>query len=191
MATLLTASAVLPMEDANRRRLLQPGAVLVDRGVIAGVGPPETFEGVEAERVDLAGQALIPGLHNCHMHSGLLRGTAEDLPLLDWLRTYVDPMHRALTPEIAEAASRLCYAESLLAGTTSVMDMWRFLDRAAVVAGDLGLRATLVPYLCEPRARLFRESRLEPGPAGAGRRRRARPGVGRARAPALLHAAGL
>ena len=84
MATLLTASAVLPMEDTDRRRLLQPGAVLVDRNVIAAVGPPETFKEVEAERVDLAGHALIPGLHNCHMHSGLLRGTAEDLPLLDW-----------------------------------------------------------------------------------------------------------
>ena len=149
MATLLSASAVLPMEEADRRRLLQPGAVLVDRGVIAAVGPPKEFDEVEAERVNLASHALIPGLHNCHLHSGLLRGTAEDLPLLDWLRTYVDPMHRALTPEIAEAASRLCYAESLLAGATSVMDMWRFLDRAAVVASDLGLRATLVPYVCD------------------------------------------
>jgi hypothetical protein len=50
------------------------------------VGPPETCEEVEAERVDLAGHALIPDLHNCHLHSGLLRGTAEDLPMLDWLR---------------------------------------------------------------------------------------------------------
>ena len=40
----------------------------------------------EVLRVDLAGHALIPDLHNCHLHSGPLRGTAEDLPMLDWLR---------------------------------------------------------------------------------------------------------
>jgi hypothetical protein len=40
MATLLTADAVLPMEDAERRRLLQPGAVLVDRGLIAASARP-------------------------------------------------------------------------------------------------------------------------------------------------------
>jgi hypothetical protein len=40
MATLLTADAVLPMEDAERRSLLQPGAVLVDRGLIAASARP-------------------------------------------------------------------------------------------------------------------------------------------------------
>ena len=61
----------------------------------------------------------------------------------------MDPAHRALTPDIAEAASRLCYAEAIRSGTTSVMDMWRFLERSAAVADQLGLRATLVPYLCD------------------------------------------
>jgi cytosine/adenosine deaminase-related metal-dependent hydrolase len=77
--------------------------------------------------VDATGHAVIPGLHNCHLHSGLLRGTAESMSLWDWLRAYVDPAHKALTPEIARAASLHCYAEGLLAGTTSVMDMWRFM----------------------------------------------------------------
>ena len=44
---------------------------------------------------------------------------------------YVDPAHKALTPEIAAAASLHCYAESVLAGTTSVMDMWRFMEGSA------------------------------------------------------------
>jgi 5-methylthioadenosine/S-adenosylhomocysteine deaminase len=88
-------------------------------------------------------------LHNGHLHSGLLRGTAESLSLWDWLKTHVDPAHRALTPEIAQAASLQCYAESLLAGTTSVMDMWRFMEGSADVAASLGIRATLVPYVCD------------------------------------------
>ena len=50
-----------------------------------------------ATTVDVRDRILMPGIHNCHMHSGLLRGTAENLPLLAWLATYVDPAHRALT----------------------------------------------------------------------------------------------
>ncbi|HVM65268.1 MAG TPA: amidohydrolase [Acidimicrobiales bacterium] len=153
MATLITGGAVLPLAPTARRRLLQPGAVLVDAGTIVAVGPPDEVAAhpvaTGATVVDATGTAVIPGIHNCHLHSGLLRGTAENLALLDWLRTYVDPAHRALTPDIAEAASRLCYAEAVRSGTTSVMDMWRFLDRAAAVAEDLGLRATLVPYVCD------------------------------------------
>ncbi len=102
-----------------------------------------------AEVIDLAGHAVMPGLHNCHLHSGLLRGTAESLSLWDWLKTYVDPAHKALTPEIAAVASRQCYAESLQAGTTSVMDMWRFMEGSAAAAEGLGIRATLVPYVAD------------------------------------------
>src|SRR4029077_10727019 len=96
-----------------------------------------------------SGCVVLPGLQNCHLHSGLLRGTAESMSLWDWLKAYVDPAHKALTPEIARAASMQCYAEGLLAGTTSVMDMWRFMEGSADVAAVLGLRATLVPYVAD------------------------------------------
>jgi 5-methylthioadenosine/S-adenosylhomocysteine deaminase len=150
---LIRNGIVLPMSGGAG--VLDPGSVLVDGDTIVAVGPvaaldadPRAAAG-DIEVVDATGHAVIPGLHNCHMHSGLLRGTAESLSLWDWLRTYVDPAHRALTPEIARAASMQCYAEGLLAGTTSVMDMWRFMDGAAAVADRLGLRATLVPYVAD------------------------------------------
>ncbi|HKA85060.1 MAG TPA: amidohydrolase [Acidimicrobiales bacterium] len=149
---LIRNGIVLPM--AGGASVLDPGSVLLDGDTIAAVGPVEAVDadpraagGVEV--VDATGHAVIPGLHNCHMHSGLLRGTAESLSLWDWLRTYVDPAHRALTPEIARVASLHCYAEGLLAGTTSVMDMWRFMDGSAAVAERLGIRATLVPYVAD------------------------------------------
>jgi 5-methylthioadenosine/S-adenosylhomocysteine deaminase len=133
--------------------VLEPGSVLVGGGTIIAVGSVGAVDAhplaAAAKVVDLSGHALLPGLQNCHLHSGLLRGTAEGLPLFEWLQTYVDPAHRALTPEIARAASRLCYAEAVLSGTTSVMDMWRYLDGSAAVAGELGLRATLVPYAAD------------------------------------------
>jgi 5-methylthioadenosine/S-adenosylhomocysteine deaminase len=150
---LIRDGIVLPMTGGAT--VFDPGSVLVDGDTIVAVGPVGALDadpraaGGGTEVVDASGHAVIPGLHNCHMHSGLLRGTAESLSLWDWLRTYVDPAHRALTPEIARVASLQCYAEGLLAGTTSVMDMWRFLDGSAAVADRLGIRATLVPYVAD------------------------------------------
>jgi 5-methylthioadenosine/S-adenosylhomocysteine deaminase len=150
-AVLIRNGTVLPMD--GRRTAIAGGSVLLTGSVIAAVGPVEALDrdprAAGAEIVDATGTAVIPGLHNCHLHSGLLRGTAESLSLWDWLKIYVDPAHRALTPEIAEAAALQCYAESILAGTTSVMDMWRFMEGSARVADSLGLRATLVPYVAD------------------------------------------
>ncbi|MGF7237862.1 MAG: amidohydrolase [Frankia sp.] len=160
--TLLRGGIVLPLTSRTDRRIHQPGSVLIAAGRIVAVGDVGEIDAhrlaAGAEIVDCAGRAVLPGLHNCHLHSGLLRGTAEGLPLLDWLATYVDPAHRALTPEIAEVASRLCYAEALRSGTTSVMDMWRHLSGSARAAGDLGLRATLVPYVCSGPGRGYFET---------------------------------
>lgn len=151
MTTLLRNGIVLPM--AGGRTVLDPGSVLVEGTDIVAVAPVAEVDAdpraAGAEVVDLTGHAVLPGLHNCHLHSGLLRGTAESLSLWEWLETYVDPAHRALTPEIARVASLHCYAEGLLAGTTSVMDMWRFMEGSAEVADQLGLRATLVPYVAD------------------------------------------
>lgn len=151
MTTLIRGGYVLPMTE--RGLLWDTGSVLIEGTEILAAGPDEVVDAdprsVEAEVVDATGCAVIPGLHNGHLHSGLLRGTAESLALWDWLTTYVDPAHRALTPEIAAAASMLCYAESILAGTTSVMDMWRFMEGSAAAATTIGLRATLVPYVAD------------------------------------------
>jgi len=137
----------------GRRTFHDPGSVLIEGAEIAAIGPVDLIDrdprADGATVVDATDHAVVPGFHNCHLHSGLLRGTAESLSLWDWLKTYVDPAHRALTPEIARAASDQCYAESLLAGTVSVLDMWRFMEGSAEVAAALGLRATLAPYVAD------------------------------------------
>jgi 5-methylthioadenosine/S-adenosylhomocysteine deaminase len=135
----------------GRKEVFDPGSVLVDGEEIAAVGPVEEVhpQALNADVVDATGQAVIPGLHNCHLHSGLLRGTAESMSLWDWLKTYVDPAHKAMTPEIAEAAALLCYTESLRFGTVSLMDMWRFMEGSARAAEQVGIRATLVPYVAD------------------------------------------
>jgi len=153
VSTLIRNGIVLPMAAASPGAVLDPGSVLVEDKAIVAVATVDELDADPrsqgAEVVDARGCVVLPGLHNCHLHSGLLRGTAESLALWDWLKTYVDPAHKALTPEIAAAASMHCYAEGLLAGTTSVMDMWRFMEGSADAARELGIRATLVPYVAD------------------------------------------
>jgi len=151
MGTLIRNGVVLPLDGT--RAVFDPGSVLTDGTEIVAVGPVEQLDAhpkaAGANVVDASGHAVLPGLHNGHMHSGLLRGTAESMSLWDWLEAYVDPAHKALTPEIAEAASMLAYTENLRFGTTSVMDMWRFMEGSAAAADQVGIRATLVPYVAD------------------------------------------
>jgi 5-methylthioadenosine/S-adenosylhomocysteine deaminase len=148
---LIRNAVVLPME--GRRERFDPGSVLVIDGRVAAIGSVEDVDRHEAAStattIEATGHAVIPGLHNCHLHSGLLRGTAESMALWEWLEHHVDPAHRALTPEIAEAASWMAYTEGLRGGTTSVLDMWRFMEGSARAAEAIGIRATLAPYTAD------------------------------------------
>ena len=148
---LIEGGIVLPLE--GRRVSYDPGSVLVIDGVIAAVGTVDDVAShpaaVAATVVDAASHVVMPGMHNCHLHSGLLRGTAESMALWEWLENHVDPAHRALTPEIARAASYMAYTEGLRGGTTSVLDMWRFMEGSAEAAEEVGIRATLAPYTAD------------------------------------------
>ncbi len=148
---LLENAIVVPCEGG--RKVIDPGSVLVLDGRIAACDRSDLVAAHPAatgiERIDMSGHMIIPGLHNAHLHSGLLRGTAESLALWEWLEQHVDPAHRALTPEIAEAASWMAYTEGLRSGTTSVLDMWRFMEGSAHAAEEIGIRATLAPYTAD------------------------------------------
>lgn len=147
---ILQPDHLLLMDEHNT--IIPNGAVLVGTdGRIQAVGEAIAIvasnTGVELKRLE--NRLLMPGLINTHMHSGLLRGTAEGLPVWEWLQKFIDPMHRVVNEQEAEIASYLCYAEALLSGTTTVVDMWRHMHGSAKAAAQLGIRAVLVPYVAE------------------------------------------
>lgn len=128
----------------ERREIIEKGAVAVDKGKIVDIGSAATaarhWKGREV--ID-AGQALImPGLINAHTHAAMtfLRGLADDLPLLDWLRNTVFPIEARLVPEIVELGSLLGYAEMLATGTTACADMYIFEDSVFKAAKRAGIR---------------------------------------------------
>ena len=124
MRTLLANATVITMNPA--RDVLDTD-ILIENGVIADMGPGLAGrpENAGAERVDLSGRIVIPGLIQSHMHvtQSLFRGLADEMELMDWLQRRIWPLEGAHTPETNAAAARLAAAEGLRSGVTAFIDM--------------------------------------------------------------------
>jgi len=106
--------------------------LLVQGRQIAAIG--SVTAPADAEIIDASGCYVMPGLVQTHVHlvQTLFRGLAEDLALLDWLRTRVWPLEAAHDEGSIRASVRLGLLELLLTGTTTVLDMGTTHDGDAV-----------------------------------------------------------
>lgn len=147
MKTLITNGYVVTVD--KNFTIIPDGAVCIEGQNIIDVGKTAAMVAAypEAYILDATDKVVMPGLVNAHLHSGLIRGTAEDLPVWDWIALHVDPKHRVLKEDDAYIAAKVCYSEALLSGTTTVMDMYRYMHRCADAAEESGIRAVLAPYV--------------------------------------------
>jgi 5-methylthioadenosine/S-adenosylhomocysteine deaminase len=137
---------IIPVEPANL--VLEAHAVIVANGLIDSIVPVAALDDDHPgiERIELPGHALIPGLVNAHTHAAmsLMRGLADDLPLMPWLKEHIWPAEaRHVSPEFVRDGTLLACAEMLRAGTTCFNDMYFFPDAAAGAVSDAGMRAAL------------------------------------------------
>jgi 5-methylthioadenosine/S-adenosylhomocysteine deaminase len=94
--------------------------------------------------VSLGEHALIPGLVNAHTHNPmtLMRGLADDLPLMRWLREHIWPAEaKAIGPEFVRDGVELAVAEMLRGGTTCCNENYFFPDVQAATYRRCGFRA--------------------------------------------------
>ena len=131
--------------DPNHRVLA--GDVATRDGVIVHVGGAYTPQTGDYTIVDCAGCVVMPGLVQAHVHTcqTLARGRADDLELLDWLRTVIWPYEAKLDETSAGIAGELACAELLLGGTTAILDMGtvHHTDAIFAAAERSGIRATI------------------------------------------------
>eukprot|EP00903_Cladosiphon_okamuranus_P004419 g4417.t1 len=135
------------------------GTLVIQGDCITAVGAAEEVEiPVEASVIDGKHRlAILPGLIDAHSHSSLLKGYSENAQLMDWLPEY-QREHQALREYDAYLGCLVNYMEALKGGTTTVMDMYRFLHMGAKAAGELGIRAHLVPYAADHPTKQFFET---------------------------------
>ena len=143
MASLLIrGGTVVTMND--RFEIIE-GDVSIRDGRIAAIASNVTAP--HDTLIDAAGGYILPGLIQTHIHlcQTLFRGYADDLPLMDWLRTRIWPMEAAHTPDSLRAATRLATADLLASGTTAVLTMETVHDTDVVFkeVEASGLRATI------------------------------------------------
>ena len=128
--------------------VLKNHSVAVHAGRIVAVLPSgEARNRFNPEKhVVLEDHLLIPGLVNLHTHAAmsLMRGLADDLPLMGWLQKYIWPAESAnVSPQFVYDGTRLACSEMLLGGVTCFNDMYFFPEAAATAASELGMRAML------------------------------------------------
>ncbi len=113
-------------------------------GVITELGPTVTPQPGD-EHLAGRGLAVVPGLVNGHGHAAmtLLRGFADDLPLMPWLETRIWPAESRVTREDVYWGTRLACLEMIRGGTTRFWDMYWFQFEAARAVVDSGMRGTI------------------------------------------------
>ncbi len=143
---LIHAQWVLPVDSQDS--VLADHAVVIAAGRIKALLPSaearRCFQ--SARELDLRGHVLIPGFVNTHTHSpmALLRGLADDLPLMTWLMEHVWPTERRwVSPDMVLAGTRLAALEMLKGGTVCFNDMYFYPEVTAHAMADAGMRAVV------------------------------------------------
>ena len=143
---LIDARWVIPVNPAGQ--VLEHHSVAVRNARIVSVLPTAQAQAAydPAERVALSRHALIPGLVNLHTHAAmaLMRGLADDMPLMQWLQQRIWPAEaKHASPQFVYDGTVLACAEMLRGGITCFNDMYFYPADAARAALDMGMRAAL------------------------------------------------
>ena len=144
--TIIHPSWIAPVVPENT--LYQNYSIAIHEGRIHDLLPKQEILGKYSAdvEIDLDTHLLIPGLINTHTHSpmSLMRGLADDLPLMDWLNNHIWPTEQKhVSAEFVYDGSLLACAEMIRSGTTCFNDMYFFPEESARAVEHAGMRAKL------------------------------------------------
>ena len=142
MAQDLVVAHALVVTADPQGTVVRDGSVAVEGGRITRIGPAAEIAAEGREVIDGRGMLLMPGLINTHCHAAdsLFRGLVEDLPLEPWLRQVWKAEGAILDRGTVRLGATLGFAEQLLGGVTTVMDMFWHPYETVAAARAVGLR---------------------------------------------------
>ncbi|MDO9050046.1 MAG: TRZ/ATZ family hydrolase [Methylotenera sp.] len=143
---VIEARWLVPVDSSHSLREFY--SVVIHHQVIVDILPTidARVKYMPSELVVLGEHVLIPGLINAHTHiaMSLMRGMADDLPLMTWLNDHIWPAERAVISEqFVRDSSLLGCAEMLSGGITCFNDMYFFPQATAMAVNQAGMRANL------------------------------------------------
>ncbi|WP_026608749.1 TRZ/ATZ family hydrolase [Methylocaldum szegediense] len=144
--TLLKARWIIPVEP--ERIVLNDHALAIHGGRIVDILPiaeaEAKYQAASQESFDR--HALIPGFVNAHTHAAmsLLRGVADDRPLMEWLVDHIWPLEQKWVGEaFVRDGTDLAMAEMIRGGVTCFNDMYFFPEVTARQVARCGMRAVV------------------------------------------------
>ena len=143
MAGLLIENGILLTVNSSND-VFSNGYLFIQEDLITAVAEgkaPHTIRSQAGEIIDAAGQIVMPGLVNSHVHlfQTLIRGLSDNRPLIPWLEEVAFPIYEKMEPEHVFAAVKMGIVENIRGGATSVID--NFTVRQSPAGYDAVFRA--------------------------------------------------
>jgi len=142
-------SYIVTVDKENK--VFKNGAISIEGDKIRAVGKNEDVVDNynEDDVIDGSGMVAMPGLVKTHTHTPmtLLRGYADDLPLMKWLKEKIWPMEAKLKPSDVYYGSLLACLELMRFGVTAFSDMYMYPYQILKAVKKSGLRAVISPAI--------------------------------------------
>ena len=143
---MIEARWLVPVNPRNQ--VLEHHAVVIHQGCIVDIAPIDTAreQYFAIKTIALNEHVLIPGLINLHAHAAmtLMRGLADDIPLMPWLQNHIWPAEQQIVSEkFVRDSSLFGCAEMLAGGVTCFNDMYFYPQATAEAVLQAGMRAQL------------------------------------------------
>jgi cytosine/adenosine deaminase-related metal-dependent hydrolase len=173
---------VITMDDANR--ILEDGAIAIDRGRIVAVGDSQAIAAKYAadRTIDAKGAPVHPGFIECHMHASFqsFRGALPDqLAETDAFNSFESVFFNTVTDE--EECRGVLASMEMIRNGGMFLEAGTVLDpSAAARAAEGGIRAVISDAFIWDQPQGMSQGMLESGCEGCNAAARARPSLARA-----------
>jgi len=122
---LLTHSTIVTQND--HRQIIKDGAIAIQGDKIVAIGSTNDLAAryLAKESLDMAGNAIFPGLINTHTHlfQTSAKGLGEDMPVQDWVEVVTAPTAIHISPEEIYLFCLTGCLEQIHCGVTTVIEM--------------------------------------------------------------------
>jgi len=157
----------------KERRIIKDGGIVIEGNRIVKVGKREDLDKDYLHHTDIVIDAsrkiVMPGLIDLHVHmaQAMIRGMAQYVRLIPWLKDYVWPLQGHYTTDDGKTSALLCMLEMIKSGTTTFLEVGisgRYgMEGIAKAVEEIGMRGILGRHVMDQPGYALEESIIHPG----------------------------